>query len=82
MVAQPEQAERPLRALRRAAEAQSRGEGAELGEPLDAVGGTMLLVFADAHRDGLNFPAYPFGRANPLVRAGVGGGEMETEGSA
>ena len=48
--------------------------------PLDAVGGTMLLVLADAHRDGLNFPAFPFGRRNPLVRAGVGGGEVETEG--
>jgi hypothetical protein len=48
--------------------------------PLDTVGGTMLLVLADAHRDGLNFPAYPFGRQNPLVRAGVGGGEVETEG--
>jgi Anp1 len=48
--------------------------------PLDAVGGTMLLVLADAHRDGLNFPAFPFGRRNPRVRAGVGGGEVETEG--
>jgi Anp1 len=48
--------------------------------PLDSVGGAMLLVLADAHRDGLNFPAYPFGRRNPLVRAGVGGGEVETEG--
>jgi peptide chain release factor subunit 1 len=48
--------------------------------PLDAVGGTMLLVLADAHRDGLNFPAFPFGRRNPLVRAGVRGGEVETEG--
>lgn len=48
--------------------------------PLDAVGGSMLLVRADAHRDGLNFPAYLFGRPHPLVRPGVGGGEMETEG--
>jgi peptide chain release factor subunit 1 len=48
--------------------------------PLDAVGGTMLLVLADAHRDGLNFPAFPFGRPNPLVRAELGDGEVETEG--
>jgi hypothetical protein len=48
--------------------------------PLDSVGGTMLLVRADAHRDGLNFPAFPFGRPHPLVRAGVGEGEVETEG--
>jgi hypothetical protein len=29
---------------------------------LDAVGGTMLLVRADLHRDGLIFPPFPYGR--------------------
>jgi len=53
-----------------------RGEG-ELVE-LDAVGGTVLLVRADAHRDGLIFPAFQFGIENPLVRPGRG--ELETEG--
>jgi peptide chain release factor subunit 1 len=46
--------------------------------PLDAVGGTMLLVRADIHRDGLVFPAFPFGRPDPLARPGRG--ELETEG--
>jgi hypothetical protein len=61
-----------------------RGE-AEL-VPLDAVGGTMLLVRADRHRDGLIFPAYLHGRANPRVRPGNmhypprSEGEIETEG--
>lgn len=45
---------------------------------LDTVGGTMLLVKADIHRDGLIFPAFPHGRANPAVRPGRG--ELETEG--
>jgi hypothetical protein len=45
---------------------------------LDAVGGTMLLVHADLHRDGLIFPAFPYGKENPLVRPGRG--EIETEG--
>jgi glycosyltransferase involved in cell wall biosynthesis len=53
--------------------------------PLDAVGGTMLLVRADVHRDGLIFPPFLYGRANPLSREGQpcfppGGGEIETEG--
>ncbi len=54
--------------------------------PLDAVGGTMLLVRADRHRDGLIWPAFRYGLANPLVRtdpATVGRselGEIETEG--
>lgn len=26
---------------------------------LDAVGGTVLLIRAELHRQGLNFPAYP-----------------------
>jgi hypothetical protein len=59
---------------------------------LHAVGGTMLLVKADAHRDGLVFPPFLYGKGNPLIRArnGLGGwwkrwvrprsGEIETEG--
>jgi Anp1. len=46
---------------------------------LDAVGGTMLLVRADLHRDGLIFPAFPYGVANPRVRDPALG-ELETEG--
>jgi hypothetical protein len=45
---------------------------------LDAVGGTVLLVRADLHRDGLLFPAYLYGRESPWMRAGRG--EVETEG--
>jgi hypothetical protein len=50
---------------------------------LDAVGGTVLLVRADGHRDGLVFPPFPYGAANPAVRRpGPLGlhGELETEG--
>jgi peptide chain release factor subunit 1 len=52
---------------------------------LDSVGGTVLLVRADAHRDGLIFPPFPYGRENPAVRRpGPWGdrarGELETEG--
>jgi len=43
-----------------------RGEG-ELVR-LHAVGGTMLLVRADLHREGLVFPTYLFGRRHPLIR--------------
>jgi len=53
-----------------------RAEG-ELVE-LHAVGGTMLLVRADLHRDGLVFPAAPYGKGNPRVRNDRG--ELETEG--
>jgi GT2 family glycosyltransferase len=53
-----------------------RSEG-ELVE-LDAVGGTVLLVRADVHRDGLIFPAFPYGLRSPLAREGRG--ELETEG--
>jgi hypothetical protein len=53
-----------------------RGEG-ELVE-LDAVGGTVLLVRADLHRDGLIFPAFPYGQPNPLTR--LDHPELETEG--
>lgn len=54
---------------------------------LDAVGGTMLLVRADLHRDGLVFPAFAYGRRNPWGRwpspfTGEAGGEFETEGLA
>jgi hypothetical protein len=45
---------------------------------LHAVGGTMLLVRADLHRDGLVFPPAPYGLGHPLARPGRG--EVETEG--
>jgi len=35
---------------------------------LDAVGGTMLLVKADIHRDGLIFPPFPYGRGSSMIR--------------
>jgi hypothetical protein len=53
-----------------------RGEGDLVR--LDAVGGTMLLVRADLHRDGLVFPAFPYGRRHPKLRDERG--ELETEG--
>jgi len=52
---------------------------------LDAVGGTMLLVRADVHRDGLIFPPYLYGQRSSLVRdpnpwcPGIVG-ELDTEG--
>lgn len=55
---------------------------------LHAVGGTMLLVRADCHRDGLVWPAYLHGVTNPRIRNDpeqVGRheiGEIETEGLA
>lgn len=45
---------------------------------LDSVGGTMLLIKADLHRDGLVFPAFEYGFENPRRRPGRG--EIETEG--
>ena len=53
--------------------------------PLDAVGGTMLLVRADCHRDGLMFPPFFYGRRNPKIRRkgffkSSEEGEIETEG--
>ena len=52
--------------------------------PLDSVGGTMLLVRADVHRDGLVFPPFLYGKRNPLIRSDVffpsSEGEIETEG--
>ena len=50
---------------------------------LNAVGGTMLLVRADLHRDGLVFPAYRYGVESPHIRPlhpTWGKGEIETEG--
>ena len=53
---------------------------------LDAVGGTMLLVRADLHREGLIFPPYLYGRQSRFARdpspltGGRGIGEVETEG--
>ncbi|MGJ5818496.1 hypothetical protein [Paludibaculum fermentans] len=69
--------------------------GADLVE-LDSVGGTMLLVKADLHREGLVFPPFPYGRLHPRARrrggkalqwlAGLArhmvAGEIETEGFA
>jgi len=50
---------------------------------LDAVGGTMLWVDADLHRDGLIFPAFPYGAGSRTIRRpspfGVPG-ELDTEG--
>jgi hypothetical protein len=44
---------------------------------LDAVGGTMLLVRADLHRDGLIFPPFPYGLPNSKVQNGRGYPETE-----
>jgi peptide chain release factor subunit 1 len=61
-----------------------RGEGLVR---LQSVGGTMLLVRADLHRDGLIFPPFFYGGRSPWVRdphplrAGLVG-EIETEGLA
>ncbi len=52
---------------------------------LDSVGGTMLLVRADLHRDGLIFPAFRYGLESRLARKCHpvwGSGEIETEGLA
>jgi GT2 family glycosyltransferase len=54
---------------------------------LDAVGGTMLLIRADLHREGLIFPPYLYGRRSPFARDrspfdNRGVGEVETEGLA
>jgi hypothetical protein len=50
---------------------------------LDTVGGTVLLVRADVHRDGLICPCFPHGAASPAVRRPsplAVDGEFETEG--
>jgi peptide chain release factor subunit 1 len=54
---------------------------------LEAVGGTMLLVRAELHRDGLIFPPFFYGGRSPWVREphplrGAQLGEIETEGLA
>jgi hypothetical protein len=54
---------------------------------LDSVGGTMLLVRADRHRDGLVFPPFFYGDRSRWVRdphpiRGERVGEIETEGLA
>lgn len=43
-----------------------RGEGDLV--PLHAVGGTMLLIKADIHRDGLIFPPFLYGAKNKRIR--------------
>ncbi|MGH7451259.1 MAG: hypothetical protein ACRENG_07960 [bacterium] len=35
---------------------------------IHAVGGTMLLIRADLHREGLIFPTFPYGKRNRLIR--------------
>ncbi len=58
-----------------------RGDGRPVR--LDAVGGTMLLVRADLHRDGLIFPPFRFGVESAVARPSHpvwGKGEIETEG--
>ena len=52
--------------------------GREALVELDAVGGTVLLIRADLHRDGLIFPPFQYGRENPAAREGQG--EIEAEG--
>ncbi len=54
---------------------------------LTSVGGTMLLVKGDLHRDGLVFPPFFYGGRSPFVRdphplRGACLGEIETEGLA
>ncbi len=52
---------------------------------LDSVGGAMLLVRADLHRDGLVFPSFKYGLRNAALRDPHplwGLGEIETEGLA
>jgi hypothetical protein len=54
---------------------------------LDSVGGTMLLVRADLHRDGLVFPPFFYGKGSAVIRDkhplfGNAAGEIETEGLA
>lgn len=60
--------------------------GMSCPQRLDSVGGTMLLVKADLHREGLIFPPFPFGDRHPAVREANPflppgrAGEVETEG--
>lgn len=46
--------------------------------PLHAVGGTVLWIKADHHRDGLIFPPFGYGRRSAFIRTSAG--EIETEG--
>jgi glycosyltransferase involved in cell wall biosynthesis len=58
-----------------------RGSGGPV--ELHSVGGTMLLVRADVHRDGLIFPPFRYGLMNARIRptgANLWNGEIETEG--
>lgn len=60
-----------------------RGSGGPVR--IDSVGGTVLLVRADLHRDGLVFPSYRYGLESPAIRKRHpvwGRGEIETEGFA
>lgn len=59
--------------------------GADCPVRMDSVGGCMLLIRADIHRDGLVFPAYKYGLENAAIRDPHplwGKGEIETEGLA
>jgi len=59
--------------------------GADGPVRMDSVGGTMLLVKADLHRDGLIFPPYKYGVESTRMRNPHlvwGQGEIETEGLA
>lgn len=48
---------------------------------LDSVGGTMLLVRADVHRNGVIFPPFPYGMQSARIRSNnYWRGEIETEG--
>lgn len=61
-----------------------RGDGEIL--PVDTAGGTMLMVRADCHRDGLVFPPFLYGKRSDKIRPLGKGivadseGEIETEG--
>jgi glycosyltransferase involved in cell wall biosynthesis len=60
-----------------------RGKGRPVR--LDSVGGTVLLIKADIHRDGLIFPPFRYGLPEPRIRTSHpvwGKGEIETEGLA
>ena len=60
-----------------------RGSGGPVR--IDSVGGTVLLVKADLHRDGLIFPPFRYGLENARIRKRHPlweRGEIETEGLA
>lgn len=59
--------------------------GASSPVRMDSVGGSMLLIRADLHRDGLVFPPYKYGVGSDTIRDPHplwGKGEIETEGLA